>query len=168
MTAPRVRRFAELIAAHAPASAEILEIGVGDGELARELIQRGYRYTGIDRQPRTTQLPVITTDFSDYDPGLQFDCTIAQYVLHHAGNLNGFIDRMIRFTKRGGLVAIGEYAWEESDDPDFRIQRADLHKGEAMLAALNAALQVLRFERIPYHDEGAATDTMGFIWLGRV
>ena len=49
---PRIASFAKTIVELTPDGASILEIGVGDGELARELAMSGRRVLGIDRNPR--------------------------------------------------------------------------------------------------------------------
>ncbi len=128
------------------------------------LIGDGFSYVGVDRKPRTELLNVIPVDFFEYESDERFDCVATQYVLHHVESIEDFVNRMLRFTEPNGIVAIGEYGWERSDDPVFREERADLHTSETMIRALDQMLERLHYEDVPYKD---GTDTIGFIWLGQ-
>ncbi|MBV8149737.1 MAG: methyltransferase domain-containing protein [Candidatus Eremiobacteraeota bacterium] len=158
----RFERLAAAIARYSPGPT-ILEIGSGDGELANLLISNGCTYTGIDRNARIDFPVIIARDLFDYDTDQRFDCVVTQYVLHHATNIKHFVDRMLHFTNPKGIIAIGEYGWERSNDPTFRKERADLHTSKTMLHELDHLLERIHYEDVPYKQ---GTDTLGFIWLG--
>ncbi len=128
------------------------------------LITDGYTYTGIDRNPRIEFPNIVAVDFFDYETNERFDCVVTQYVLHHIESIEDFVNRMLHFTSPNGIIAIGEYGWERSDDPTFREERADLHTSETMLNTLDRTLERIHYEDVPYKD---GTDTMGFIWIGK-
>ena len=159
----RFSRLAAAISQYSPGRL-ILEIGPGDGELAELLIADGYDYVGVDRKPRIDLANVITAEFMEYESNKRFDCVVTQYVLHHAASIEAFVNRMLRFTKEDGVIAIGEYGWERSDDPTFREERRDLHTSGTMLRVLDRILKRIHYEDVPYKD---GNDTIGFIWLGR-
>lgn len=142
----------------------ILEVGPGDGELAQTLIDAGYDYTGVDRKPRFEHRNVLAADFMDFESDARFDCVVTQYVLHHVSDIDAFVNRMLRFCKPNGIIAIGEYGWERSDDPAFRDERSDLHRATTMIAALDGMLERVFYEDVPYKD---GDDAMGFVWVGR-
>ncbi len=142
----------------------ILEIGPGDGELAELLISAGYDYVGVDRKPRIYLLNIVDADFMEYETSKRFDCVVAQYVLHHAESIEEFVKRMLHFAKDDGIIAIGEFGWERSDDAKFREERSDLHTSESMIHVLDRMLERIHYEDVPYKD---GNDTIGFIWIGR-
>lgn len=161
-----VRRFNALAAAiekyfH---GRSVLEIGPGDGELARILIDAGYEYVGVDRKPRIELPQILAVDFMDFESTARFDCVVTQYVLHHVPDIAAFVNRMLRFCKPDGIIAIGEYGWERSDDPVFRSERSDLHTSDVMIETLDFMLERLFYEDVPYKD---GHDSMGFVWVGR-
>ena len=161
-----VQRFSRLaadISRYSPGRS-ILEIGPGDGELAELLIAGGSDYVGVDRKPRIDLANIVTAEFMQYESGKRFDCVVTQYMLHHAPSIEAFVNRMLGFTKDNGVIAIGEYGWERSDDPTFRDERRDLHTSETMLSVLDRMLEQIHYEDVPYKD---GDDTIGFIWLGR-
>ncbi len=132
--------------------------------MARILIDAGYEYTGVDRKPRFEHANIIGVDFMDFQADARFDCVVTQYVLHHVPDIRAFVNRMLRFTEPNGIIAIGEYGWERSDDPAFRKERSDLHTSVTVIEALEGMLERVHYEDVPYKD---GDDLIGFIWLGR-
>lgn len=164
---PRIASFAKTIVELTPDGASILEIGVGDGELARELAMSGRRVLGIDRNPRGS-FPAIATSFEEYEAGnARFDCVVAQLVLHHAADLAAFVAKMLRLTKPGGIIAVDDYGWERSGDEAFRADRADLHTSETMLDALDRDFDRVLYRDHAYFDDGAGHDEIAFTYIGK-
>jgi SAM-dependent methyltransferase len=159
----RFERLATLISQYSPGNL-VFEIGPGDGELAAMLVGMGVAYSGVERKLRAHVPNVIEADFFEFESDARFDCVVTQYVLHHAESIDDFVKRMLRFTKPKGIIAIGEYGWERSDDPAFREDRANLHTSETMIRSLDTMLERLHYEDVPYKD---GNDKTGFIWLGR-
>jgi SAM-dependent methyltransferase len=160
----RVRRFAQIVCDHLASHANILEIGVGSGELATLLRSAGHAVVGIDRRPRD-EFPAIASTFESYEPARQFDCVAAQLVLHHADDLEAFIAKMTRLAA-GGIVAIADYGWERSDDASFREARTDLHTSRNMIDALDRVCERRFYEDAAYGNEGNGTDRIAFYYIG--
>ena len=100
----------------------------------------------------------------EFETDARFDCVVTQYVLHHVPDIQAFVNRMLRFTASDGIVAVGEYGWERSEDPAFRSERSDLHTSGMMIEALDGMLERLFYEDVPYKD---GDDSIGFVWVGR-
>jgi GrpB-like predicted nucleotidyltransferase (UPF0157 family) len=163
---PRIANFAALLLSRLPERANVLEIGAGEGELAQMLADAGHNVTALDRGLRS-RFPIVEAPFEEYDPGeTRFDCIAAQYVLHHAGDLNGMLSKIRALLKPDGFIAIDDYGWERSDDPTFRDDRGDLHTSETMLAQLRTHFRETYYADHAYLDDGAGTDLMGFTFVG--
>jgi GrpB-like predicted nucleotidyltransferase (UPF0157 family) len=164
---PRIESFTQLLAQYLPQHARVLEIGAGEGLLAARLAAAGHDVVAIDTQLRST-FPIVESSFEDFGAAAQsFDCVVAQLVLHHAADLEAMLDKIVHLLKPDGLIAIDDYGWERSDDPQFRADRSDLHTSETMLAALR-----LRFAQLSYADhahinDGAGNGRLGFTFIGR-
>lgn len=163
----RIDAFAGLLERYVARPARILEIGAGEGLLAGRLAAMGYNVVALDTHLRSF-FPVVETPFEEYEaPAGRFSCVAAQLVLHHAADLDAVLGKAARVLEAEGVIAIDDYGWERSSDPQFRADRADLHTSESMLAALRA-----RFEELYYADhacvtDGAAGDFLGFTFIGR-
>lgn len=108
------------------APSRVLEVGCGEGELARALARAGHSMTAIDprapeRAPeagpeRTPGGPIFRRvgieDFSDPGP---FDRVVASLSLHHVGDLGGALDKMSGLLAAGGELVVVEFAWDRID-----------------------------------------------------
>ena len=161
----RIERFADVVAERLPSGARILEIGAGDGVLA-ERLAKAYDIVAIDRKPRGT-FPTVEASFEDYEASpATFDAIVAQLVLHHVDDLDAALEKVSRLLRRGGFIAIDDYGWERSDDPEFRADRSDLLTSETMLAALRAKFNETYYADHAYFDEGLGDDRLGFTFVG--
>lgn len=89
--------------------ARILEIGCGDGRLARALARAGYRITAIDpRAPRGRIFRRLT--MAQFAEGDSFDAVIAVTSLHHIGDLRGTVDKVRRLLRPHGTFLLEEFA----------------------------------------------------------
>ena len=166
-SALRASLFAREIRRHVRAGSTVLEIGAGEGALAGALGQAGHRVIAIDPNPRG-EFQAVATTFEDYDAGhARFDAVVAQFVLHHAGDLDAFVQKMADVLRPGGVVAIDDYGWERSDDASFRSERADLHTSLAMLAALDRTFLRIAYADHPYAPDAPVRDALGFFYFGK-
>jgi SAM-dependent methyltransferase len=94
--------------------ARVLEVGCGEGELARTLARAGHSVTAID--PRAPEGPIFRSvgieAFSDPGP---FDRVVASLSLHHVGDLGGALDKIAALLREGGALIVVEFAWERLD-----------------------------------------------------
>jgi SAM-dependent methyltransferase len=102
-----------------PAPARILEVGCGEGRLARALDELGYRVTAIDPDaPEGAIFRAVSLEqFADSD---RFDAVLASRALHHIPNLGGALSKLQRLLMPGGRLIVVEHAWERLDEPTAR------------------------------------------------
>lgn len=163
---PRTARFANLLLERLPPHARILEIGAGEGLLAKQLAAAGHDVVALDTHLRST-FPIVETSFENYDaPAHSFDCIAAQLVLHHVPDLKAALDKIGALLKPTGIVAIDDYGWERSTDEAFRRERSDLHTSQAMLAALRAHFTQTYYADHAYFSDGAGDDGLAFTFIG--
>ena len=108
------RRF---VAAHLPpAPARVLEVGCGDGELTRELIDRGYDAHGIDpRAPDGPHFERIGLEVLRAEH--RYDAAIAVVSLHHVADLPLAVERLAEAIVPRGLLLVDEFDREQLDAP---------------------------------------------------
>jgi SAM-dependent methyltransferase len=96
-------------------AARVLEVGCGEGELARALARVGHSVTAID--PRAPEDPIFRRarieEFSD--PG-QFDHVVASLSLHHVEDLGMALDNIADLLHAGGTPVVVEFAWDRIDE----------------------------------------------------
>ena len=97
----------------------ILEVGCGDGTLARHLADGGARVTAVDiALPPHDPHPGVTFVQSDFlafedDP---FDAVLFTSSLHHIPRLDEAVDRAWRLLRDGGTLLVEEFAIEAPDE----------------------------------------------------
>jgi SAM-dependent methyltransferase len=140
-----------------PAPAQVLEIGAGDGELARALRAAGYDITAID--PKSESPDVVPVPLADLpDPPRPFDAVFAVVSLHHVEPLEPSLQRLADVTAPRAPLLIDEFdvsaldehaaAWwleqrraRGGDEPEtpaelIETMRAKVHAIELLLDAL--------------------------------
>lgn len=165
----RIGDFALAILPHVPKQARILEIGCGEGNLTQALRDGGCEVIGLDSQPRAP-FEIIHARFEDYDaPAQSFDCIATQLVLHHACDLDAFLDKAQRLLNADGVIAVDDYGWERSSEQvteQWREERRDLHTSERMLAALRRRFRQLGYIDHAYFADGLGSDSLAFTFIG--
>jgi SAM-dependent methyltransferase len=151
--------------------ARVLEVGCGRGDLTLALADAGYDVTGIDPAappgPRFRRLKLEDLGAGDGP----FDAVVASRSLHHVGNLDLALDRILDLLVPGGVLVLDEFAWdrvdlataawylERLDDPpasldafiaDWHAEHVGLHGYAAMRASLDAHFEERHFEWTPY------------------
>jgi SAM-dependent methyltransferase len=96
--------------------ARVLEVGCGEGELARALDAAGHAVLAID--PRAPDGPLfrrVRLEELD-DPG-PFAAVVAAYSLHHVHDLPAALDRIVGLLEPAGVLVLEEFGWELVDRP---------------------------------------------------
>jgi SAM-dependent methyltransferase len=91
-----------------PAPARVLEVGAGDGELARGLRGEGWYVAAIDPKSHTDDvLPVALVDLPPSDE--PFDAAVAVVSLHHVEPLEESIERLAAELAPGAPLLLDEF-----------------------------------------------------------
>jgi ubiquinone/menaquinone biosynthesis C-methylase UbiE len=94
-----------------PPPARVLEVGCGDGELARALADAGYRVTALDpRAPSGAIFRQVTLDAFETDD--RFDAAVAIVSLHHIDEIASAVGKIAGLLARGGRLIVEEFAKE--------------------------------------------------------
>jgi SAM-dependent methyltransferase len=111
---PRTDRSSVLdfVLAHLPPPPRaVLEVGAGRGDLARSLVERGYRVTAIDPDP-PAGAGVDRVAIGDFGPSGTFPAVIASRALHHIVDLDAALDRIVGLLDPGGVIVVHDFAWD--------------------------------------------------------
>jgi SAM-dependent methyltransferase len=142
-----------------PAPARVLEVGCGDGALARRLDKQGYEVLAIDPEPPDGPLFRRTTieELEELEP---VAAVVASRSLHHVSDLSVALDKIAGLLPAGGLVVIDDFGWERLDDAsanevgiaheEWREEHDQLHTAQAMLTELDARFTRRSFSWEPY------------------
>src|SRR5581483_6770091 len=88
--------------------ARLLEIGAGDGELARALAADGYDVLAIDPAPRGPDVQEVGLLELDAPPG-SFDAALAVTSLHHVEPLEPSLRRLAGMLSPGAALVVDEF-----------------------------------------------------------
>jgi SAM-dependent methyltransferase len=91
-----------------PPPASLLEVGCGEGELARELDAAGYDIVAIDPEAPPGGI-FRQVRLEDFDGSGRFDAVVASLSLHHIGDLGAAVDKIAELLKPGGLLVLNEW-----------------------------------------------------------
>jgi SAM-dependent methyltransferase len=183
-----VEALIDFVLSHLPSPpARVLEIGCGSGELARELVARGYDVTAID--PEAPEGPIfrrLTIEaFDDPEP---FDAVVASRSLHHIADLGTVLEKLRNSLRAESVLVLEEFSpdrldastagWYEAQrrilvaagrEPsgptveEWADHHADVHSYETMRRELNGHFAERYFAWRPYlyrYLEGFATEEL--------
>jgi SAM-dependent methyltransferase len=148
-----------------PPPRRVLEIGCGDGELARALHAAGYEVVAID--PEAPEGPIFRrTTIEEFDDRGPFHAVVASRSLHHVHELGAALDKILRLL-RGPLI-LNEFAWDRREPmtPEWEEEHDGLHGYGAMRAELDARFEERYFEWRPYPVDGEEVPGLGFRYVG--
>ena len=113
------------------APARVLEVGCGDGRLARALAAAGHDVTAVD--PRAPEGAIFRRfafeKFSDPDG---FEAVVASVSLHHIDDLAAALEKIAGLIRPGGIFILEEFACERLSGPTARWY---YHQRQAVAAA---------------------------------
>jgi SAM-dependent methyltransferase len=146
-----------------PPPSRLLEIGAGDGELARVIVEAGYDVLAIDPKPGGANVRPVALHELDA-PAESFNAALAVTSLHHIDPLERSLDRIAEVLEPGGVLVVDEFdvaafderaaQWwlrqrrargaEEHASPEELVgeHRAHLHPLERIIAALEPHFHV--------------------------
>jgi SAM-dependent methyltransferase len=107
----------DFVLTHLPARpARVLEVGCGDGKLARALDAAGYEVTAID--PAAPDGPIFRPiKLEELEDDARFDAVVASRVFHHMGeNLEPNLDRVARVLDGGAPFVLDEFGPDRLDE----------------------------------------------------
>ena len=97
----------------------VLEVGCGEGELARALARAGHSVTAID--PQTPEGPIFRrARIEEFSDPTWFDHIVAILSLHHVEDLGRALDKMANLLRDGGTLMVVEFAWDRIDEATAR------------------------------------------------
>jgi SAM-dependent methyltransferase len=94
--------------------ARVLEIGAGDGELARALRDAGYDVTAIDPKGGDGVEPVALVDLDA--PPRAFDAAVAMLSLHHVVPLGDSLRKLSEVLRHGARLVVDEFDVDALDE----------------------------------------------------
>ena len=129
-------------------TADVLEVGCGTGEVARELMTRGHRVTGVDADSdavAAAQANGVAAElcrWPSFDHPTVFDAVIFTRSLHHIDPLQGAVDRAAHALRPGGLLVVEDFAYADMDAEVLRAfasRLRDLPVSDEFLAGIRDA-----------------------------
>src|SRR5438094_6001206 len=116
------RETLKFLESHIPVGARILEVGCGEGQVARELLKHGYHVSGVDSDPEVIAraqargVPAVVASWPKFASSFPFDAIAFTRSLHHINPLGEAIVRARQLLNTGGLLLIEDFALEEVDE----------------------------------------------------
>jgi SAM-dependent methyltransferase len=111
---PGTRETLDFLLPLLPRGGRVLEVGCGEGGLAKELGRRGLRVRAVDASAkavaaaRARGVDARRAEFPDYRDG-RFDAVLFTRSLHHVRRLDAAADRAAALVGVGGLVACEDF-----------------------------------------------------------
>jgi SAM-dependent methyltransferase len=148
-----------------PPPRRVLEVGCGEGKLARGLAQAGYDVLAIDPEAPEGSIFRRTTIEAFDEPG-RFDAVVASLSLHHVHDLGAALDKLGRLSD--GPLILNEFAWDrlEPMTPEWEQEHEGLHTYGVMRAELDGRFEERFFEWRPYSADGEEVPGLGFRYVG--
>src|SRR5438445_1023079 len=102
-----------------PVGAKVLEVGCGEGQVACELLQRGYRVTGLDSdseriaKAQAHGVRAIVASWPKFDSSVSFDAIAFTRSLHHINPLGQAIVRARELLNPNGFLLVEDFALDD-------------------------------------------------------
>jgi SAM-dependent methyltransferase len=121
----------EFVVSHLPdPPSRILEVGCGDGALARRLAERGHAVTAIDpRAPSGAIYRKVSLEhFAEPGP---FEAVVANRSLHHIRDLDEGLRKIGALLSPDGNLVVSEFAWDQMDERTARWYQSHVPERDA-------------------------------------
>ena len=105
-----------------PVGAKVLEVGCGEGQVACELLQCGYRVTGLDSDSEAIAgaqargVRAVVASWPKFDSRVSFDAIAFTRSLHHINPLRQSIVRARELLNPNGFLLIEDFALDEVNE----------------------------------------------------
>ena len=116
------RETLEFLVSRIPIGAKVLEVGCGEGQIACELLQRGYRVTGLDSdseaitRAQARGVRAVVASWPKFDRGVSFDAIAFTRSLHHINPLRESIVRARELLNPNGFLLIEDFALDDVNE----------------------------------------------------
>jgi 2-polyprenyl-3-methyl-5-hydroxy-6-metoxy-1,4-benzoquinol methylase len=116
------RETLEFLISRLPVGAKVLEVGCGEGEVACELVRRGYRVTGLDSdaeaiaRAQARGLRAGVASWPKFDSSVSFDAIAFTRSLHHISPLSQAIVRARELLTPNGFLLIEDFALDDVNE----------------------------------------------------
>jgi SAM-dependent methyltransferase len=116
------RETLKFLISRLPVGAKVLEIGCGEGQIACELLQRGYHVTGLDSdseaiaRAQARGVRAIVASWPTFESSVSFDAIAFTRSLHHINPLRQTIVRARELLNPNGFLLIEDFALDEVND----------------------------------------------------
>jgi ubiquinone/menaquinone biosynthesis C-methylase UbiE len=105
---------------HLPSTpARVLEVGCGQGDLARALAASGHIVVAIDPEAPDGEL-FESVSLEEFSADEKFDAVVASRSLHHIPELPESVAKIARLLRPGGRFVLDEHACDRLDDRTAR------------------------------------------------
>ena len=116
------RETLEFLVSRIPIGAKVLEVGCGEGQIACELLQRGYRVTGLDSdseaiaRAQARGVRGVVASWPTFDSSVSFDAIAFTRSLHHINPLRQAIVRARELLNPNGFLLVEDFALDEVNE----------------------------------------------------
>jgi len=108
-------RFHQWVRSQLPTPpARVLEVGCGNGRLARTLKRAGYDVVAVDPKAPNGRI-FRRCRIEDLDEAPRFDVAVAGLALHHVGSLAAVLGKVSNLLRARGRIIVYEFAWDQFD-----------------------------------------------------
>lgn len=108
---------------HLKGAKRVLDVGCGNGLLARRLAQEGFDVTALDRSlqrtSRTAGIRFVEADFLGFED-TPYDALVFSASLHHLFPLDAALDAAERLLRAGGVLLASDFDVDAPDVPTAR------------------------------------------------
>lgn len=114
------RATTTFIASHVPSGAALLEVGCGDGHVALELQNRGYRVVGLDSsedavaRAQERGVSAVKASWPEFESA-PVDAVAFTRSLHHIDPLHGAVARARELLQPKGMLLLDDFAFDEAN-----------------------------------------------------